>query len=71
MDKNLLIMTEMPQYFVNLADKNFNTHKLWMQNNEDEYLSEIKEEVDAKIVDLNIFSRKGVDGRGSPLAVSQ
>ena len=47
MDKNLLIMTEMPQYFVNLADKNFNTYKLWMQNNEDEYLSEIKEEVDA------------------------
>ena len=47
MDKNLLIMTEMPQYFVNLADKNFNTHKLWMQNNEDQYLLEIKEEVDA------------------------
>ena len=47
MDKNLLIMTEMPQYFVNLADKNFNTYKLWMQNNEAEYLSEIKEEVDA------------------------
>ena len=47
MDKNLLIMTEMPKYFVNLADKNFNTYKLWMQNNEDEYLSEIKEEVDA------------------------
>ena len=47
MDKNLLIMTEMPLYFVNLADKNFNTYKLWMQNNEDEYLSEIKEEVDA------------------------
>ena len=47
MDKNLLIMTEMPQYFVNLADKNFNTHKLWMQNNEDQYLLEIKEKVDA------------------------
>ena len=47
MDKNLLIMTEMPQYFVNLADKNFNTYKLWVQNNEDEYLSEIKEKVDA------------------------
>ena len=37
MDKNLLIMTEMPKYFVNLADKNFNTYKLWMQKNEDEY----------------------------------
>ena len=47
MDKNLLIMTEMPQYFVNLADKNFDTHKLWMQNNEDQYLLEIKEKVDA------------------------
>ena len=47
MDKNLLIMTEMPRYFVNLADKNFNTHKLWTQNNEDRYLLEIKEKVDA------------------------
>ena len=27
MDKNLLIMTEMPQYFVSLADKNFNTFR--------------------------------------------
>ena len=34
-------------------------------------LAGVKEEVDAKIVDLNIFSRRGVDGRGSPLAVSQ
>ena len=32
MQKNLLIMSEMPQYFINLADKNFNTHKLWLQN---------------------------------------
>ena len=47
MDKNLLIMTEMPQYFVSLADKNFNTYKLWLNKNEDDYLSEIKTEVDA------------------------
>ena len=47
MDKNLLIMTEMPQYFVSLADKNFNTFKLWTKENEDHYLSEIKTEVDA------------------------
>jgi lactate dehydrogenase-like 2-hydroxyacid dehydrogenase len=47
MDKNLLIMTEMPQYFVSLADKNFNTFKLWTKENEDQYLSEIKTEVDA------------------------
>ena len=47
MQKNLLIMSEMPQYFVNLADDNFNTHKLWLQNNEDKYISEIKEKVDA------------------------
>ena len=47
MDKNLLIMTEMPQYFVSLADKNFNTFKLWTKENEDHYLSEIKKEVDA------------------------
>ena len=47
MDKNLLIMTEMPQYFVSLADKNFNTYKLWLNKNEDDYLSEIKTDVDA------------------------
>ena len=47
MDKNLLIMTEMPEYFVSLADKNFNTYKLWLNKNEDDYLSEIKTDVDA------------------------
>ena len=47
MQKNLLIMSEMPQYFVNLADKNFITHKLWLQNDEDKYISEVKEKVDA------------------------
>ena len=47
MDKNLLIMTEMPHYFVSLADKNFNTFKLWTKENEDTYLTEIKKEVDA------------------------
>ncbi len=47
MQKNLLIMSHMPQYFVNLADDNFNTHKLWLQNDEDKYISEIKETVDA------------------------
>jgi lactate dehydrogenase-like 2-hydroxyacid dehydrogenase len=40
-------MSEMPQYFVNLADKNFITHKLWLQNDEDKYISEVKEKVDA------------------------
>ena len=34
-------------------------------------LAGVKEEIDAKIVDLNIFARSGVDGRGSPLAVGQ
>ena len=47
MQKNLLIMSEMPQYFVNLADKNFNTHKLWLQNDEDKYISKVQEKVDA------------------------
>ena len=47
MQKNLLIMSEMPKYFVNLADKNFNTHKLWLQNDEDKYISEVQEKVDA------------------------
>ena len=47
MQKNLLIMSEMPQYFVNLADKSFNTHKLWLQNDEDKYISEVQEKVDA------------------------
>jgi len=41
MKKNLLIMTEMPEYFVSLADQNFNTHKLWKQKDEDNYLFEI------------------------------
>ena len=47
MQKNLLIMSQMPQYFVNLADDNFNTHKLWLQNDEDKYISEVQEKVDA------------------------
>ena len=47
MQKNLLIMSEMPQYFVNLADKDFNTHKLWLQNDEDKYISEVQEKIDA------------------------
>ncbi|HJP16853.1 MAG TPA: MerR family transcriptional regulator [Acidimicrobiales bacterium] len=34
-------------------------------------LAGVKEEVDAKILDLSAFSHRGVDGRGSPLAVSQ
>ena len=34
-------------------------------------LAGVKEEVDAKIVDLNVFARRGVDGRGSPLAVNE
>ena len=51
MDKNLLIMTEMPHYFVSLADKNFNTFKLWTKENEDTYLTEIKKEVEDIIFD--------------------
>ena len=34
-------------------------------------LAGVKEEVDAKIVDLNVFARRGVDGRGSPLVVNE
>ena len=40
-------MSEMPQYFLNLADDNFNSHKLWLQNDEDTFISEIQEKVDA------------------------
>ena len=47
MQKNLLIMSDMPQYFINLADKNFKTYKLWLQDNEDKYLNDIKLEIDA------------------------
>ena len=47
MDKNLLIVTEMPQYFVSLADKNFNTHKLWTKRDKDNFLFKIKTKVDA------------------------
>ena len=47
MKKNLLIMTEMPEYFISLADQNFNTHKLWKQKDEDSYLFEIRESIDA------------------------
>ena len=42
MQKNLLIMSHMPQYFIDLADKNFNTYKLWLQDDEDKYLIDIK-----------------------------
>ena len=55
MYKNLLIMTEMPEYFVSLADKNFNTYKLWLNKNEDDYLSEIKTGVGNKLVIVYIF----------------
>ena len=34
-------------------------------------LAGVKEEVDAKIVDLNVFAHRGVDGRGSPLVVNE
>ena len=34
-------------------------------------LAGVKEEVDAKIDDLNVFARRGVDGRGSPLVVNE
>ena len=47
MQKNLLIMSDMPQYFINLADKNFKTYKLWLQDNEDKYLNDNKLEIDA------------------------
>ena len=47
MKKNLLIMTEMPEYFVSLADQNFNTHKLWKQKDEDNYLFEVREDIEA------------------------
>jgi lactate dehydrogenase-like 2-hydroxyacid dehydrogenase len=40
-------MSDMPQYFINLADKNFKTHKLWLQDDEDKYLNDIKLEIDA------------------------
>ena len=49
MKKNLLIMTEMPEYFVSLADQNFNTHKLWKQKDEDNYLFEVREDIDASL----------------------
>ena len=47
MQKNLLIMSHMPQYFIDLADKNFNTYKLWLRDDEDKYLNDIKLEIDA------------------------
>ncbi|MDC1035342.1 2-hydroxyacid dehydrogenase [Alphaproteobacteria bacterium] len=47
MDKNLLITTEMPEYFINLADEHFNTYKLWNVKNKNQYLSEISSKIDA------------------------
>jgi len=47
MDKNLLIMTEMPKYFMDLADANFKTYKLWLQENEDDYLNKIRNDIKA------------------------
>ena len=47
MKKNLLIMTEMPEYFISLADQNFKTHKWWKQKDEDNYLFEIRKSIDA------------------------
>ena len=37
----------MPDYFVDLADANFNTFKLWLQKNEDDYLNKIKNDIEA------------------------
>ena len=47
MKRNLLIMSKMPDYFVDLADANFNTFKLWLQKNEDDYLNKIKNDIEA------------------------
>ncbi len=47
MDKNLLIITEMPKYFMDLADANFKTYKLWLQENEDDYLNKIRNDIKA------------------------
>ena len=49
-------MTEMPEYFVSLADQNFNTHKLWKQKDEDNYLFEVREDIEAYIAVLGILS---------------
>ncbi len=47
MKRNLLIMSKMPDYFIDLADANFNTFKLWLQKNEDDYLNKIKNDIEA------------------------
>ena len=47
MKRNLLIMSKMPDFFVDLADANFNTFKLWLQKNEDDYLNKIKNDIEA------------------------
>lgn len=47
MDKNLLIMSQMPKHFIDLADRHFNTHKLWMKDDEDKFIDKIKSNVDA------------------------
>ena len=47
MDKNLLIMNKLPDYFVSLAEKSFNTYKLWTKKDEYNYLSEIKTKINA------------------------
>ena len=45
-------MTEMPEYFISLADHNFNTHKLWKQKDEDNYLFEIRESIIKRLEEI-------------------
>ena len=53
MKKNLLIMSEMPKFLVSLFDESYNTFKVWEQrgsplnNDNEEYISKIKEDIDA------------------------
>ena len=47
MKKNLLIMSQMPEFLISLFDETYNTHKFWLSDDKKEFLSKIKNEVDA------------------------
>ena len=50
MKKNLLIMNELPEYFLKLAEDNFLTHKLWTKKNKKKYLFDFGSKIDAMAV---------------------
>mgnify|MGYP006092286771 FL=1 len=45
--KNLLIMSEMPEFLISLFDETYNTYKVWLSDDKNEFITNIQAEIDA------------------------